>query len=272
MKTIKIISIVTVLVILGVVSVGAIAGNEKQAPASVGTGLFEMLPTVIMGHLTEQLKLTEEQQAKILPILENAAQQRQAKMAETQGQFQERMQAAQAEHQAAWQDVEQQLAAILTPEQMQTLTKMREDFQGKAQTMRQRFADRQGARGEFGQIMQELNLTAAQKQQMFAIFMKNRDNRQDMFNNMQETRTQVATLMQEMLNSEFDEQKVRELYRETTAKMEDRVVAGAKMLAELKAVLTPEQVQLLQEKVPELLNRMPGNMPQRHAFLSRFGK
>jgi Spy/CpxP family protein refolding chaperone len=60
----------------------------------------------------------------------------------------------------------------------------------------------------------------------------------------------------DMLDEDFDEEKVRQTYRESTAKMEEFVVTGAKMFAEMKAVLTPEQVEILQQKGSELLSAM----------------
>jgi Spy/CpxP family protein refolding chaperone len=55
------------------------------------------------------------------------------------------------------------------------------------------------------------------------------------------------------LTEDFDEAKVRQTFRDSEAQREEFIVSHAKMLAEMKAVLNPDQLQLLQQKVPALL-------------------
>lgn len=46
----------------------------------------------------------------------------------------------------------------------------------------------------------------------------------------------------------FDEKKVRQAYKKIASLREDQLVARAKMMNEMKAILTPEQVKLLDER------------------------
>ena len=83
---------------------------------------------------------------------------------------------------------------------------------------------------------------------------------------MQEIRSQVGELALQMLNEEFDETKVRETYRDSVTQMEDLVVAGAKMFAEMKTVLTPEQLEFLQQRGSELLQDFQESSYIRHSM------
>ena len=49
----------------------------------------------------------------------------------------------------------------------------------------------------------------------------------------------------------FNEQDVRKAYKKLSSMREDRLIARAKMMTEMKAILTPEQVKLLDERTAE---------------------
>ncbi|NIV92360.1 hypothetical protein GWN42_06035, partial [candidate division KSB1 bacterium] len=55
---------------------------------------------------------------------------------------------------------------------------------------------------------------------------------------------------------EFDENEIRNAYRQAAPIKEELLVMGAKMMAEMKAVLTPEQLQLLEERKAERFEEM----------------
>jgi Spy/CpxP family protein refolding chaperone len=259
MKTLKIVSIPITIAVIGF-SVIAIAGNvQKESQEDSEMGFFEFMtedmnfPEMIMAHLKERLNLTEEQEAQILPILKENMEKRLAMFRERRDQIRQNVQAIETEHQAMLQETEQQLATILTEEQMQELRKIRDEHIG----MREGFAKRMDQRrGKFREVLKELNLSAEQKKEIFSIFMKYRDTHKDARENFLEIRTQFGNMALEMLKEDFNEEKVRQTYRESTAKMEEFVVTGAKMFAEMKAVLTPEQLELLQQKGSEFLTSM----------------
>lgn len=283
MKALKIVGIVVLIVAIGAGSMVAIAGNtSKESEHSPDQGWFghfmadTEMEEMIMGYLKEQLNLTEEQEAQIRPILKDHLEQRVARIKEQREQFRQNVEAMASEHQTMLQEVEQQLAEILTEEQIQELRKLREEHQGPWQHISARIAE-QGLpeHGQFRDTLQELNLTAEQKKDLFAIVMKYRDAHKDTRQNMQNIRKQFADMALDLLNEEFDEEKVRQTYRESTAKMEDTVVTAARMFAEMKTVLTPEQLELLQEKGAEFLEQMQSEgqrRPGMFAFKGRHGR
>ena len=91
----------------------------------------------------------------------------------------------------------------------------------------------------------ELNLTETQKIDALKIidgFAAFRDSKRDV---MQQARDSMKAVMQA---EPFDEQQAREAFREAAVLREDLFVQRAKMMAELKAILTPEQLELLKKK------------------------
>jgi Spy/CpxP family protein refolding chaperone len=283
MKAFRIVSIVALIIAIGIGSVVAIAENSQKEPEAAPDqewfGHFMAdteMDEVIMGYLKEQLNLTEEQEAQIRPILKEHLEQRLARIKEQREQFRQNLQAIASERQTMLQEVEQQLAEILTEDQMQELRKLRDEHQGPWQHMSARIAE-QGLpeHGRFRDTLQELNLTVEQKKDLFAIVMKYRDVHKDTRQNVQDIRNQFANMALDLLNEEFDEEKVRQTYRESVAKMEDTVVTAAKMFAEMKTVLNPEQLELLQEKGTEFLEQMQSeglHRPGMFAFKGRPGK
>ncbi len=277
MKVFKIFAVIAVVVALSAASIVSIAGNPGQNSEYRGTHewLADVLsPTdmaeVLVSHLQDELDLTDEQKAEVLPILQAHFEERLADLDGHHDQIHDNMHATAAEHQAVLLEVETQLNGILTEEQMQNLRQMVvEEGWGHALDMRSRMAEGDFPdRGKFGDTLNELNLTLEQKKELFGIAMKYRKMHQETREDMQGVRMQFATTMLDLLNSdEFDEERVRQTYRESPAKLEDVVVSGAKMMLEMKAVLTPEQQEIVQQKSAEFLEQMQdGGM-----FGRRFG-
>jgi Spy/CpxP family protein refolding chaperone len=270
MKTIKIVSIVGIVIALGF-SVVAIAANTqqemKQNPEMGWFGFMaENMPVseMVMEHLKERLTLTEEQEAQLLPILEESMKKRVEMFQKYGGQVRQNVQTIKTEHETMWQETEKQLAEILTEEQMQELRKMHDERVGMRQGFAQKMFQR---RGQFQQVFKELNLSKEQMKELFSIVIKYRENRGDVMESFQEIRTNFVNML---LTEEFDEEKVRQTYQESAAKMEEFVVTGAKMAAEMKAVLTPEQLEILQEKGTELLAQLQEHGHSRHAMFGRW--
>jgi Spy/CpxP family protein refolding chaperone len=95
------------------------------------------------------------------------------------------------------------------------------------------------------QTMLALKLTDAQQQRMSSIIASYQDQRRDLWTQMREARRNIR----EVLNAtSFDEAKAREAYQSASVIREEMFISGAKMMAELKSVLTPEQLNQLKER------------------------
>jgi Spy/CpxP family protein refolding chaperone len=283
MKALKIFAVVAVVLTLTVASVVTLAGKPAQVPSKDPSyewfGDFlnsEDMVEVMIGHLKEELNLTDEQEAEVRPILQAHLEERMSNLKARRDQVRENLQTTADERQAWLKQTEEQLAGILTEEQMQNLRQMVEEHWGHALEMRSHVA--QGdfpMHGNFGETLKELDLTLEQKKELFGIVMKYRDMHKETREEMQGIRKQFAATMQELLNSDdFDEALVRQTYQESTAKLEDVVVSVAKMFSEMKAVLTPEQQQILQERGTAFLEQMQegGAFGQRFGFRNRMSK
>ncbi len=283
MKTFKIVAVITVVVALSLTGVVAVFGtpgrNTQNADSHEWFGDVlnpDDMAEVLASHLQEKLDLTDEQKAEILPILKARITERITDMQERRAQIRENVQTAAAEHQELFKEIETQLSGILTEEQMQNLRQTVEENWGHLLDMRAHVAEGDSPeRGHVGELLKELNLTLEQKKDLFGIAMKYREMHQDTRDEMQAVRKQVATTMLDLLNSdEFDEARVRQTFQESATKLEDVVVSGAKMLSEMKAVLTPEQQEILQQKGSEFLEQMQagGMWGQRLSFRERLSQ
>ena len=283
MKTLKFVVVVAVVAALGMTGVTAVFGTPEQdiQSAAMHPWLGDMLnpddmAEVLASHLQEQLSLTDEQKAEIVPILKTNIEKRMTDIQARRAQIRENLQTTAADRQAQFQELETELSGILTEEQMQTLRQTVEENWGPMLDMRAQVAEGNfPERGRAAELLQELNPTLEQKKQLFGIAMKYRGMHQDTRDEMQAVRKQVATTMLDLLNSdEFDEARVRQTFQESAAKLEDVVVSGAKMLSEMKAILTPEQQEILQQKGAEFLEQMQagGIWGQRFGFRNHFSQ
>ena len=112
-------------------------------------------------------------------------------------------------------------------------------------------------RGMMGMnMLNGLNLSDTQKEQVEAIITKYRDQREDTadehHNSMRET------MFNAIFAEKFDEEKVREAFRKSSEAREDMVVQKAKMIAEIKTILDPEQVELLKERKTQMMEKGRG--------------
>jgi Spy/CpxP family protein refolding chaperone len=283
MKALKIFAVIAVVLTLTVASVVTLAGKPAQVPSQDPShewfGDFlnsEDMVEVMIGHLKEELNLTDEQEAEVRPILQAHLEERMASLKARRDQVRENLETSAADRQAWLKQTEEQLAGILTEEQMQNLRQMVEEHWGHALEMRSHVA--QGdfpMHGNVGETLKELNLTLDQKKELFGIAMKYRDMHKETREEMQGIRKQFAATMQDLLNSDnFDEARVRQTYQESAAKFEDVVVSVAKMFSEMKAVLTPEQQHILQERGTAFLEQMQegGALGPRFGFRNRMSK
>ena len=112
-------------------------------------------------------------------------------------------------------------------------------------------------RGMMGMNMfMDLNLSDTQKDQMQAIITNHRDQMENTVT--ERCQTMRETMFNAIFAEEFSEEKVREAFRETSQTREEMFVQKAKMIAEIKTILDPEQVELLKERKTRMMERWSG--------------
>lgn len=91
----------------------------------------------------------------------------------------------------------------------------------------------------------DLKLSVAQQEAMTRIIDKYRDRQKGLRRSMMA----AGRNLREVLQAEpFNEEEARNAFREASAEREEMFVSRAKMMTEMKAILTPEQIALLKER------------------------
>jgi Spy/CpxP family protein refolding chaperone len=103
----------------------------------------------------------------------------------------------------------------------------------------------------------ELDLSDSQKVEVLNIINKYREEEKELNAQLQAAREETEDVIQA---EPFDEEKVRLAFRQISPIMEDIMVLKTKIMAELKAVLNSDQLNLLEEKREERFKRMEGGM------------
>ena len=112
-------------------------------------------------------------------------------------------------------------------------------------------------RGMMGMNMfMDLNLSDTQKDQVQAIITKYQDQRENTADELRQTMRE--TMFNAIFTEKFDEEKVRQAFRKSSEAREDMVVQKAKMIAEIKTILDPEQVELLKERKTQMMEKGRG--------------
>ncbi len=225
-----------------------VTAAAKEHFGMMGAGF--MNADVIIAHMKETLALTEEQEAKLRPLIEEKLDAWRGLRESSQGHGRQRFAAMRQAHETMWAETKPQLAEILTAEQMQKVEQFREDGFGRFGKFASRFHE---GGAKIQETLEALNLTTDQKRQVLSMFMNNRDMRQQGVQGFIVIHKELGDLL---LTQEFDEQKVRELFRKNSTELENLFVQHAKMLAEIKAVLTPEQLDILKQKRIELFDEL----------------
>lgn len=100
--------------------------------------------------------------------------------------------------------------------------------------------------GACEKIIKYLDLTADQKKKVDDMLAKNRDERKKMVDSLREGQEKLGTLISA---KEFDEAAFRKAFQHVSSIKENLAVLRAKMIPELKAVLTPEQIGYLKGRI-----------------------
>jgi len=103
------------------------------------------------------------------------------------------------------------------------------------------------------QLFMELKLTEAQQTEMTNIIKRYRAAGEPLQSNVIDARKNLRAIIQ---SDPFNEEAARQAFRQVSALREDRFVLRAKMMGELKALLTPEQREVLKEKKAQRLEKM----------------
>ena len=102
-------------------------------------------------------------------------------------------------------------------------------------------------------IFIQLNLSDSQKSEILSIIEKYENERESLGKSLSEARENVIKLLE---SEQFNEDEIRNALRRTAPIREELLVMRAKMMAELKRVLTPEQLQLLEERKAQRIGRL----------------
>ena len=105
-------------------------------------------------------------------------------------------------------------------------------------------------------MFMDLNLSDTQKEKVQAIITKYRDQRENTGDELRQKMRE--TMFNAIFAEEFNEEKVREAFRKSSEAREDMVVQKAKMIAEIKTILDPEQVELLKERKTQMMEKGRG--------------
>ena len=98
----------------------------------------------------------------------------------------------------------------------------------------------------------ELKLSDAQQVEMMNIINKYRDEREGLRDGMMEARKNLLAVLRA---EPFNEEGAREAFRKASSVREEMFILRAKMISELKTILTPEQQELLKERRAQRLER-----------------
>ena len=90
----------------------------------------------------------------------------------------------------------------------------------------------------------ELKLSDSQQAEMVNIITKYQDQRESLRSSMMEARNGLQAVLEA---EQFNEEQARKAFQKASALREEMFVVRGKMMGELKAVLTPEQVGVLGE-------------------------
>ena len=103
----------------------------------------------------------------------------------------------------------------------------------------------------------ELNLSDSQKSHVLNILEKYQRERQDMLDSLLKTRKHLSPV----IHAEgFNEGDVRRAYQQVSSIEEELFVSRAKIMAELRSVLNPKQIELLRERRAQRIEKMRGHL------------
>jgi protein CpxP len=121
-----------------------------------------------------------------------------------------------------------------------------------------------GPQGHMVNMLLELNLTDAQKHDIAVILKEHRNSVSDVLVNMAAARKQLFELVSA---DAINEEAIRQAFRKAADYEEDLTVLRAKLMQEIKGVLTPEQKTTLHNMKAEMRSRMKDRIEQRKTLI-----
>jgi Spy/CpxP family protein refolding chaperone len=115
-------------------------------------------------------------------------------------------------------------------------------------------------------LLIRLDLTDSQKHEAALILAKHRDEGKEEMEAMRKAMEALRAAME----AELDEEAVREVFKGVAAAGEEMAVHGAKVVAELKGILTPEQRSVLEEHRVARQEKRRGRKEHRASFLDEW--
>lgn len=120
-------------------------------------------------------------------------------------------------------------------------------------------------KGFFGlRTLMQLDLSDAQKAEVRNIINKYREERKDIHLQLSKAKEQLWSAIHA---EDFSEKKVRQAHRKVSPIREELAVLRAKFMAELKPVLTPDQLKVLKEKRAKFSEKMKERMQFRQKMM-----
>ena len=132
-------------------------------------------------------------------------------------------------------------------------------FAGAVAVEAGRFGRHQGPPGIMGpgfhglKTLIQLNLSGPQQSQILSIIEKYENERESLRESLREARRDLARVLE---TEQVDEDAIRNALRRAAPVREELLVMRVKMMAELKTVLSHEQLQLLQERKAHRIERL----------------
>ena len=114
-------------------------------------------------------------------------------------------------------------------------------------------------------IFEEIDLSDDQRTKVFNIIKKYKESNREMKDNMHEARENLADTIHA---DEYNEANIREAYKQVASNMEELTVSRAKMFAEIKPVLTQDQI----ETIKKLKDKRKKRIERRRGFFRSMGK
>ena len=119
--------------------------------------------------------------------------------------------------------------------------------------------------GCFGlRALMDLDLSNSQKAEVRTIIDKYRGKEEEIRDQLLEAKTKSMDVLEV---EPFDEEKVRQDFHQTCPLLEDAMVLRAKLMAELRSVLNPDQLEVLKQRKSEHSERIEKDMQFRESMI-----
>lgn len=117
--------------------------------------------------------------------------------------------------------------------------------------------------------LMHLDLSETQKAEVAEVFTKYQEDRENVRASVMTARENLFTAVHA---DEFNEADVRQASKAVAAAMEEGAVLKAKIIAEVKPILTPEQIALLKERRAKKTEKMKEHKASKHSMLENWLK